>query len=415
MSPLNLKIELKNVSKIYYAKASQLAFSILGGWIKSESAKPVAKSKLAVNKISLHIEDGQRVGIVGRNGAGKSTLLHLIAGLSEISSGQLNVVGRVTSIMTLGVGLREDLSGRENIYIDGEIQGKTREEINLVIDSIIEFADLGEFIDYPIRTYSTGMKARLAFSMITSIEPEILIIDEALSTGDSKFAVKAGQKIRDICSKGKIVILVSHSMASIVEMCDRCLWIDNGKILADGDPRDVTAAYIEAIKKEEEVALVEKFKSYLSNRSFVPGYSVEAIHLSYDQENEAKYILEPGRDVKMAAKINMAQLPSSPDLQFKITRTDGLVLIDSLASQASPLLIYQAGQTSMPVEVFLQPLRLGLGIYELSLTLLDGKTPLAARSTIFEVASSNVPKGGRPALTYPCDISVLARDNERDI
>ena len=183
----------------------------------------------AIDNVSLKIEKGERVGIIGTNGAGKTTMLSIIAGLLEKTSGEIDVEGHVDCIMSLGTSIREDATGRMNIYIDGEVNGKSKEEIDEIIDEIINFSELGTAIDQPVRTYSTGMKSRLAFSMIIYLKPEILIIDEALSAGDTQFGIKASKMMKKICSQGKILILVSHSMNAIKDMCDRCIWMDHGK------------------------------------------------------------------------------------------------------------------------------------------------------------------------------------------
>jgi lipopolysaccharide transport system ATP-binding protein len=180
---MSLYVELENVSK-FYPMGTSPAGDLVNAMGRNGSKDSLLEGKIAVDQVTFTLREGERLGIVGRNGAGKSTLLHMIAGISNSSSGRILINGKVTSIMTLGVGLRDDLSGRENIYVDGEIQGKSRSEVNEVIDQVIDFAELGKFIDYPVRTYSTGMKARLAFAMISHIDPEILIIDEALSVGD---------------------------------------------------------------------------------------------------------------------------------------------------------------------------------------------------------------------------------------
>lgn len=152
------------------------------------------KGGIALQDLTLSIEEGERVGIIGRNGAGKSSLLQMLAGVTEPTSGQIQITGEVTAVLTLGTGLREDLTGRENIYLELDTKGKTRKICEKDVSAIIEFAELGKFIDLPLRTYSTGMKARLAFAMMTQINPEILIIDEALSVGDAAFSAKAGEK-----------------------------------------------------------------------------------------------------------------------------------------------------------------------------------------------------------------------------
>ena len=222
------KIELKNVSKVYTAPTR------LNG----------AGTKVAVQTTTLTVHAGERLGIIGPNGAGKSTLLRIMAGLADPSSGQIDVEGRVTAIFTLGLGLREDLRGRENIYVDGELQGKSRAEVAEVVDDIIAFTDIGEFIDRPVRTYSTGMKSRLAFAMLIHINPEILIIDEALSAGDCLFAAKAYRKMQEICDRGMITIIVSHTMQNVLDLCTRCLWMENGRVVMDGDAAEIGRAHV---------------------------------------------------------------------------------------------------------------------------------------------------------------------------
>src|SRR5262249_12476742 len=180
----------------------------------------------ALHKVSFEIHEGERVGIIGPNGAGKTTLLSILAGLTEPSAGRVEVNGDVHAMLTIGALLREDLTGRENITLDASVHGRSSRDIACVVDRIVEFSELGEFIERPVRTYSSGMKARLAFSMGAFINPDILIIDETLSVGDAFFAQKAQQRMREITAAGRIVVLVSHGMASIVEMCTRCIWLD---------------------------------------------------------------------------------------------------------------------------------------------------------------------------------------------
>ena len=254
-----------------------------------------ASTLAAVDGVSLEIANGERVGIIGRNGAGKSTLLHLIAGITTPSSGSIDVTGKVTAVMTLGIGLREEATGRENIYLDGEVQGVARSHIDAALDDVISFSDLGKFIDYPVRTYSTGMKARLAFSMITHLEPEILIIDEALSAGDAAFSAKATRRIKELCKRGKIVIVVSHGMGTINDICNRCLWMDAGRIEMDGKPVDVTQAYIEAVREADEKALLEKFGRDTGCRSLLTGWTLCAPEILI--QDQTRQIIPVGADV----------------------------------------------------------------------------------------------------------------------
>jgi len=319
------RIEFEDVSKVYHLPLAELALG-LGQTLLNRVADrhQLTTVKVAVDNVSLTIETGQRVGIIGRNGAGKSTLLKLLAGLVEPTSGEVAVEGHVTAVMTLGLGLREDLTGRENIYVDGEIQGRSRVDTDSVIEDIIEFVDIGEFIDYPVRTYSSGMKARLSFAMMIHIVPEILVIDEALSVGDAAFAVKATTKMKELCEKGKIIIIVSHGMESVVDMCNRCLWMEDGRIIMDGDPAAVTLAYVEAVRQKDEELLLYRFRRLINARSYLAGCEVVDLAVGNDRDDNTQVILKAGKDVSLQVTVRVDTLLETPDLRLRVIRLDGL-------------------------------------------------------------------------------------------
>jgi lipopolysaccharide transport system ATP-binding protein len=399
-------VHLENVSKIFHHGVS--ATSELIAAMSSDGGQDTqAYSKVAVDQLSLTISEGERLGIVGRNGAGKSTLLHLIAGISDPTSGTIRINGKVTSIMTLGVGLRDDLSGRENIYVDGEIQGKSRAEVDAVIDQVIEFSELGKFIDYPVRTYSTGMKARLAFSMITHIEPEILIIDEALSVGDAFFSAKATARILDICARGKIVILVSHGMQSILDICNRCIYLKDGRVVMDGLPDDVTKSYTEEVRGEDETALMERFSTHVGSRSHTEGYEIDHVSLFSGSNRTASVRVE---SVERLRVYIAGRIGTPGDYGFccvRIVRLDDLLVFEQ---------DFRFGDYSFPngelsIEIVFAPLVLGVAIYRIDiLFFLDsrgrGQQPLCEHSTIFEVFTLTPPSGGKPMLHYPVSAAV---------
>ncbi|MBV8271290.1 MAG: ABC transporter ATP-binding protein [Cupriavidus sp.] len=366
---------------------------LLGGG--EGNVKPEGEYKLAVNDVSLHIAQGERIGIIGRNGAGKSTLLHMIAGLSNPTSGTIDVNGKVTAIMTLGLGLREHASGRDNIYIDGEIQGKTRAEIDAVVDQIVEFAELGDFIDLPVRTYSTGMKSRLAFAMISCIEPEILIIDEALSAGDAHFGKKASAKIREICDAGKIVMIVSHSMKSINDMCERCLWIDGGKIVMDGPAQEVTKAYLDAVRGEDEARLLERFKSELQDYSSGPGWRADLLHTTHEDE-EDRAMLMAGQSASIRTIFAVAECDATTRVRCVVTRLDGSVMLDHAVDAGG---FHRDG--TIRVAFGMPSIVLGAGVYRLEVSVSHGGDIKASSRKIFEIYSLNPPTGGKPMLLYP--------------
>lgn len=362
--------------------------------------------KVAVDGVSLTIRQGERVGIIGPNGAGKSTLLHLIAGLTNPTSGTIDLTGTVTSVMTLGLGLRDDLSGRENIYIDGEIQGKSRKEIDRVINEIITFADLGEFINYPVRTYSTGMKARLAFSMISHIDPEILIIDEALGAGDFAFSAKSTARIREICARGKIVIIVSHSMNAIREICNRCLWMDNGRVVMDGVPDKVTKSYVDSVRAMDEKQLVEKFRKFVGTRSFQDGWLISEVTIRNGASMDSKTLLEAEQSTSFRIKAIVPRNNSEAKVRVRIMRLDDLLVFDEIF----PADDFRLRDQSIGLEIEMTPLVLGVAIYRLDVSLLSGTTVYAENSNMFEVYLLSPPAGGKPMLLYPMSVSTMLRD-----
>lgn len=201
------------------------------------------KSFLAVDDVSFRIERGEAVGLVGRNGAGKSTLLKLVTGIARPTSGTIAVRGQVAPLLALGNGLDPSLTGRENIYLNGAILGYTKEYLKAREASIIEFSELGSFIDAPVRTYSSGMTMRLAFSIATAASPEILILDEVLAVGDAAFQAKCRARISEIIDDGATIFFVSHNLSDIEKLCTRAIWLDKGHVVWDGPVADVCPVF----------------------------------------------------------------------------------------------------------------------------------------------------------------------------
>lgn len=197
----------------------------------------------ALDEVSFSVKRGEVVGIIGTNGAGKSTLLKIITGVLDATAGYVSVVGRVTAILELGLGFNPEYTGRQNIYLSGMLYGMTKSELDKKIDSIIEFSGLGEFIDRPAKTYSSGMHSRLAFSIATAVDPDILIIDEALAAGDAAFVQKCLRRIRELCSGGRTVLLVSHGTGLLAQLCHRVVWLEQGRVKMIGTALNVVQAY----------------------------------------------------------------------------------------------------------------------------------------------------------------------------
>ncbi len=198
---------------------------------------------MALEDISLHIKKGEVVGLIGSNGAGKSTLLKIVSGVMKPTKGKVTVNGTIAPMIELGAGFDQELTARENIYLNGAILGYSKEFIDEKFDEIVEFSELKDFLDAPIKNYSSGMTAKLAFSIATIVDPEVLIVDEILSVGDIKFQEKSRAKMMNMINGGTTVLYVSHSLESIEELCTRVIWLEHGKIKMQGDPEDVCAAY----------------------------------------------------------------------------------------------------------------------------------------------------------------------------
>jgi ABC-type polysaccharide/polyol phosphate transport system ATPase subunit len=212
----------------------------------------------AVKHVSFDVEQGTVLGVVGMNGAGKSTLVRTIAGILPPTDGRIEVHGRISTLLALGVGFNKDLSGRENIVLGGLAAGLSRERLEEKYEEIVEFAELDEFMDLPMRTYSSGMYGRLAFSVAVNMDPEILLIDEALSVGDARFKRKSFDRMRELCSESRTILIVSHALRSIRELCTEAVWLHKGQVAMWNDPATVVSAYARFLDVgESEVALEE--------------------------------------------------------------------------------------------------------------------------------------------------------------
>ena len=228
---------------VYYDRANTIKERLLFLFSRNKKEK-----REVLKNINLNVKKGEVIALIGTNGSGKSTLLKLMTKIIYPNKGKITTYGKLTSLLELGAGFHQDFSGRENIYFNASIFGLTKKEIDNRIEDIIEFSELRDFIDNPVRTYSSGMFMRLAFAVAINVDADILLIDEILSVGDEHFQNKCFDKMRELKNQGKTMVFVTHSMGTVKSLCDRAVWLYNGEIKMDGNTDEVVDAYLEATK-----------------------------------------------------------------------------------------------------------------------------------------------------------------------
>jgi ABC-type polysaccharide/polyol phosphate transport system ATPase subunit len=252
-------IEATDVTKIYRRFANRRQFATLkSALLKGTVLRDLnpGETFAAVKDVSFKVPKGTTYGIIGRNGSGKSTMLKLVAGITKPTHGTLTVDGRISALIELGAGFHPEISGRENVFINGIMLGLTKREVTRRFDEIVDFADLRDFIDAPVKTYSSGMYMRLGFAVAINVNPDVLLVDEVLAVGDEAFTHKCLDKFAEFRRRGKTILLVTHSLNLVERFCDEVLWLDAGAVKGDGDPRRVVSAYLGDVAQTEEEQLV---------------------------------------------------------------------------------------------------------------------------------------------------------------
>jgi lipopolysaccharide transport system ATP-binding protein len=255
-------IRLEGVGKTYkrFAKPSDRFWQAV--WPRSLSQAPADGNEfVALAPLSLEVKRGQALGLIGRNGAGKSTLLQMVCGTLNPSTGSVVVDGKIGALLELGAGFNPEFTGRENVYLAAAVMGFSGAETDALYESIVDFSGIREFIDQPVKTYSSGMYVRLAFSIATSANPDILVIDEALSVGDGAFAKKSFERIMQLKAQGTTVLFCSHSMYQVESFCERAVWLDHGRVQMEGPASDVVAAYNDSLRAEGATARTDHTSS----------------------------------------------------------------------------------------------------------------------------------------------------------
>ncbi len=251
-----LAVKAQNLS-ITYKTAFERRPTLRQALIRLGRGQRTYREVKAIRNLSFEVPNGTAMGIIGANGAGKSTLMRAIAGILPPTQGTIEVWGRASTLLALGVGFNKELSGRENIVLGGLAAGLSRKEVEERADDVAEWTELGDFIEMPMRTYSSGMAARVAFSVAVHMKPDILMIDEALSTGDASFKEKAQTKMAELRESARAMFLVSHGLNSIKEMCSEAIWLDHGNLMMRGQPAEVIDAYMDFLRVKKSATATE--------------------------------------------------------------------------------------------------------------------------------------------------------------
>ena len=315
-------INMEDVSVEYRVPQEQIgtfkeyAIRLLEGKVKHRVFK-------ALNGINLSVNQGEVFGFIGQNGAGKSTLLKLVAQVLRPTRGRILVRGHVAPLLEVGAGFHPELTGRENVYLNGAMLGFSHTEMEEKFPRIVEFSELGDFIDAPIRTYSSGMLARLGFSVATDSQPDILIVDEVLSVGDEAFQHKSFERIQSIKSLGATILFVSHAMSTIETMCQRAAWIHHGKIVSVGNANEVVDRYLGRVYDEETMHLIEDSHRGFNTSEGKGSIKISQVKILNDQDSE-QHIFHTGETMKLQIKYQAYQSVDSLEVGLAIHRQDGV-------------------------------------------------------------------------------------------
>ena len=305
---MNDILEVKNIYKSYRTYNSEIWRILSWFGIKHKAIQ----ENYTLKNISFSIKEGEAIGIIGQNGAGKSTLLKIITGTLQATKGEINTTGKISAILELGMGFHPDLTGRQNAYHSAGLMGYTHKEIDAVISDIEAFAEIGEYFDEPVRTYSSGMQMRVAFATVTAYRPEILIVDEALSVGDAYFQHKSFERIRQFQAEGTTLLLVSHDRGAIQAICDRAILLEKGQVIRDGDPEEVMD-YYNALIADRENNKVEQVKLESGKVQTISGTGeakVEDVGL-YNAKGEKVEYIGVGDAVELRVKVKVYEdIPS---------------------------------------------------------------------------------------------------------
>ncbi len=408
-STVRTAIEVARASKIYRRFSQRKQFATLKSALLSgnliSSLRP-DETFVALNDVSVTVPKGRTLGVIGRNGSGKSTLLKLVAGITKPTTGTIHVAGRISALIELGAGFHPEISGRENVFINGIMLGLTKREVARRFDDIVDFAEMGEFIDAPVKTYSSGMYMRLGFAVAIHVDPEVLLVDEVLAVGDEGFTHKCLDKFADFKRRGKTILLVTHSLGLVERFCDEALWLDAGRIKGSGDPKRIVDAYLTDIEQREEQEL--------------------AAGNTRARESATAAIVSPDEPASAVLPDNPVEAATAPADMFRATegrwgsREVEIVEVSLVGGDGQAALVFQSGErleihirlrAPLPIDDFV----IGVGLFNAEgvccygtntgIEELAGERLNGDAEAIFAIAALDLVEG-----TYKLDVGVHKED-----
>lgn len=351
-------LEFNRVSKRYLVREEEAQAAVGGSRVlsKLKSLRKSNKEFWAVRDVSFQVARGEALGIIGHNGAGKSTMLKLIAGITAPSSGEIKINGRLSALIEVGSGFHPELTGRENIYLSGTILGMSRREITRKLDSIIDFAGVREFIETPVKRYSSGMYVRLGFAIAAHLDPDVLLLDEVLAVGDAAFQTKCFERINRMREEGKTIVFISHDLHAVERLCNRAILMERGQIVATGAPRDVIRNYAGRGEYSDQTALMV-FNNPMpeSNARF----RVERIEV-LDRDGEVKKTLQTGDYARFRITWHASEVVEFGGVELGFETMEGVSLVRCSTRPLKTLDVrFDVGRNTIELEIERCPLAAG--------------------------------------------------------
>ncbi len=343
----------------------------------------------ALQDVSFRIEKGEVVGIIGPNGAGKSTILKLLSGIFEPNKGKIKISGRLSALIEITAGFHPELTGRENVYLNGTILGMTKREINSKFEQIVDFSGIEEFIDTPVKRYSSGMYSRLGFSVAAHMDPDILLVDEVLSVGDIAFQAKCTQKMRELLESNITIVLVSHNLSLIQNLCNRVLLLQKGKIIKEGIPNAIIPFYQNIVYKDQEDELRKRIVNDEYRVKIKQDNPVKILKISLSNNNR-NFVeqFSPGESILVTVEFESGLKIDKPVFSLDIIRPDGVLCCSSNTKEDKFLIDYIEGKGS--ITIYLDKINLSPNIYLIKVSIWDAEMihPYATgRKDIFRIES----------------------------